>query len=88
MQNGRYTNGKRSASAGQVCLTSSFSRMMLSFRFTAYGGDENYGAFAVKDILRYLNITSETANNVASRLNDYLANRQNSIDNTVSELLN
>jgi integrase len=37
------------------------------------------GHSQLKTFLRYLNITTETANNVASRLNDYLAGRQNLI---------
>ena len=37
------------------------------------------GHSQLKTFLRYLNITTETANKVATRLNDYLARRQNSI---------
>ena len=45
------------------------------------------GHSQLKTFLRYLNITSETANNVASRLSNYLADKQFAIDG-VSELLN
>jgi integrase len=37
------------------------------------------GHTQLKTFLRYLNITSETASNVASRLGDYLAERQSQI---------
>lgn len=45
------------------------------------------GHSQLKTFLRYLNITSETANNVASRLSDYLLERQFASVNA-SELLN
>lgn len=43
------------------------------------------GHSQIKTFLRYLNITSETANNVASRLNDYLNQRQ---VNSITEISN
>lgn len=45
------------------------------------------GHSQLKTFLRYLNITSETANNVASRLNDYLAEKQISLEE-VSDMVN
>jgi integrase len=45
------------------------------------------GHTQLKTFLRYLNITPETARTVASRLSDYLAERQVSVD-VVSEATN
>ncbi len=45
------------------------------------------GHSQLKTFLRYLNITSETANKVASRLSNYMTNKQ-IVANNVSELLN
>jgi len=45
------------------------------------------GHTQLKTFLRYLNITSETANKVASRLDDYLSKRQVALSD-ISELLN
>ena len=45
------------------------------------------GHTQLKTFLRYLNITSETASNVASRLNNYLAERQSPI-NEITETVN
>ena len=45
------------------------------------------GHTQLKTFLRYLNITPETANRVASKLNDYLEGKPKPI-NTVSEVLN
>lgn len=46
------------------------------------------GHSQIKTFLRYLNITSETANNVALRLNDYLAQRRTTLTDGISDLLN
>lgn len=46
------------------------------------------GHTQLKTFLRYLNITSETANSVASRLSDYLAQRQLFTETIVSEMSN
>lgn len=46
------------------------------------------GHSQLKTFLRYLNITSETASGVATRLSDYLTERQVFVDTTASELLN
>jgi len=45
------------------------------------------GHSQLKTFLRYLSITSEATNKVASRLEDYLSDRQSSID-LVSEIIN
>ena len=46
------------------------------------------GHSQLKTFLRYLNITTETANNVASRLNDYLAARRQITVSEVSDQVN
>lgn len=46
------------------------------------------GHTQLKTFLRYLNITSETASNVASKLNDYLAGRQQTFMIEASDTLN
>ncbi len=46
------------------------------------------GHSQLKTFLRYLNITSETANNVASRLNDYLIGRQQIVVPEISDTVN
>jgi integrase len=45
------------------------------------------GHLQLKTFLRYLNITSETANKVASRLSDYLVGRQQILVSEVSDTL-
>jgi integrase len=44
------------------------------------------GHTQLKTFLRYLNITSETASNVALRLNDYLVKRQIVVDDASNAL--
>ena len=46
------------------------------------------GHSQLKTFLRYLNITTETANNVALRLNDYLVRRQATLITEISEAAN
>jgi integrase len=46
------------------------------------------GHTQLKTFLRYLNITTETANKVASRLNDYLAGRQQLVIAEISDQVN
>jgi len=41
----------------------------------------------LKTFLRYLNITTETANRVATKLDDFIAHRKVSVD-TISEVVN